>query len=325
MWTFCVVALGLLATVYAQTRACTNHPNGFCINMYTSTCPAGTFMSYSGCGFLENCCYYDSYVAVTTPRPSVSTSSNSCGISTTTGGHKIVGGQATTIDKYPWQVSVRFHGSHICGGTLISDSWVLTAAHCIIDEDQVFTVDEFSIVFGTTHSQNYPYLNTRKLTHILTHSDYVLNDRNDIALMKLDRPVNLADPYVQHICLPSPNEDFSGQVCVATGWGDMHEGDSNVPTPDILREVNLPIISRQVCQYYMGYFSQGLICAGTTQGGVDTCQGDSGGPLMCYRNGVWKIAGIVSHGVGCARPHMYGFYTEVSKFNSWIQSVMSRY
>ncbi|KAH9509655.1 Transmembrane protease serine 3 [Bulinus truncatus] len=323
-----VVVLCLVAAVTAQVHQCSTHSSGYCSPMSTG-CPAGYYLSLSGCGFLEYCCYlnpFDTPGAVTTHSPATthatSVGGSQCGV-TEYNGFKIVGGHTTTITKYPWQVSIRQDGYHICGGTLINNQWVLTAAHCVTEDNTVLYASQFSVVVGSTSSYTSSTSHIFSVSNILYHSGYVKNTKDDIALMKLTRAVNLNDRDIQHVCLPSPNEDFSGQVCVATGWGDLVEGDNQ--TPDQLHEVNLPIVNQQLCAYYMGHFDSGLLCAGNTLGGVDTCQGDSGGPLVCQRNGVWKIAGVVSHGVGCARKGYYGFYTDVAKYTSWIQGTVSQH
>ncbi|KAK0067733.1 transmembrane protease serine 3 [Biomphalaria pfeifferi] len=326
-----LAVLCLLATAMAQTHVCSTHSSGYCISMSIG-CPAGYYVSYSGCGFLEYCCYlnpFDTDVGTTHPTVShvgttvSSVGSGHCGVTEYNSGFKIVGGSQTTITKYPWQVSIRVNGYHMCGGSLINDHWVLTAAHCVTDDKETIYMNQYSIVIGTSSSSTNSYSHIYSVSNILYHSGYIKNTKDDIALIKLSRAANLADRDIQHVCLPDPNEDFSGQVCVATGWGDTYEGENN--TPEILREVNLPIISHQLCSYYMGRFEAGIICAGNRLGGVDTCQGDSGGPLVCQRNGVWKVAGVVSNGVGCARQNQFGFYTEVSKYISWIQGTITQH
>ena len=102
--------------------------------------------------------------------------------------------------------------------------------------------------------------------------------------------------------------------CIVTGWGTLYESGSS---PEILQKVTIPVMDDKTCQFYMagGSIKESMLCCGYNEGGKDSCQGDSGGPLYC--NGVQ--AGIVSWGVGCARPQQPGIYTEVSYFVDWIK------
>jgi len=300
---------------------CTNHANGYCINMLDDGCPSGYYVSYSGCSFLEQCCYIpDSHLPATTPHPGVSNSS--CGVSNYHQGNKIVGGTETFIEKYPWQISLQFDGFHTCGGTIISDTWILTAAHCIVEQTPPVYTWEFTVVAGSSIQSVTSYSSNRySVAKVIHHPGYVKNVRNDIALVKLSTPLILTGAQKKPICLADPGDDFSGQVCVATGWGSTAEG---LHSQTYLREVDLPIITHSLCTYYLGTLDDKTVCAGQRTGGKDTCQGDSGGPLICQNSqGVWKQIGIVSYGIGCARPTYYGVYTDVSKFRSWIQSTIA--
>lgn len=297
--------------------------------MLTDDCPSGTYVSYSGCGFLEQCCYVPASNNVVTSRPTTSSPTSSqhtqCGVTSYSSLHKIVGGSQTTIEKYPWQVSIHWLSQHECGGSIISDRWILTAAHCILELPVVAYTSQFSIIAGSTSQNYYATNNYYKAIQIMTHPGYVKSTRNDIALIKVDRVIDFSGNKKKPVCLADPGDDFSGQVCVATGWGQIREGD-NVDAETYLREVSLPVISHSMCTFYMGSFDSNVMCAGQRMGGKDTCQGDSGGPLVCQTSqGIWKQAGIVSTGVGCAQVEEFGFYTEVSKFRSWIQDTMSRY
>lgn len=311
-------------------QQCSNHADGFCIDSTQFECPSGWLWSYSGCGFLEKCCYPQagahqgtsapSHGSHTTHAPAVS--SSTCGVSSVDPGLKIVGGESTTIEAHPWQISLRENGHHICGGSLVADNWVMTAAHCVADASSSRAI---SILAGSTSIRSYYNSQVHQVERILMHAQYDNNNNDgyDIAMIKLSTSVDLTSTKTRKVCLPSPGETFDGQTCVASGWGYMHEDQHVVNT---LRHVALPVISNSLCNYYMYGVHDKIICAGRTSGGIDTCQGDSGGPLVCKSaDGSWKQAGIVSTGVGCARRNKFGFYTDVSDFNSWIQSVMSRY
>lgn len=125
---------------------------------------------------------------------------------------------------------------------------------------------------------------------------------------------------VTPITVYAGSSNLAGEVATVTGWGRTSEGGPS--SPDLL-EVAVPVITNDACRH--GYAEDGIkitanmLCAGSPSGGKDSCQGDSGGPLSVRMgNGTWEQAGIVSFGVGCARPLKYGVYSRVSQYKSWI-------
>lgn len=329
------IALVLLSVVATDaTTVCSSSLSGVCVSPGTA-CPTGYHLSYSYCSFLHYCCYPPTGTGsgsshtthathapvVTTTEAPVSHTSGGCGVSEVNDGHRIVGGTQALTAEYPWQVSLRYHGQHLCGGTLIDDTWVLTAAHCFEDT----TRQGWTVAVGTNDIARVSSSHVRSVSHIYTHGSYDSNSNvNDIAMIKLSYPVDLSGRYSRSACLPHDRENFDNLVCTVTGWGATHDDGSAVR---YLREVDLPIISNSMCQYYLGWGSvvNSNICAGVTQGGMDSCQGDSGGPLVCKKDGVWKLAGVVSWGYGCAHENSPGVYTRVSAFLSWVQNVRDNY
>ncbi|XP_054166966.1 plasma kallikrein-like [Oppia nitens] len=244
--------------------------------------------------------------------------------------NRIVGGTSSPPMAWPWMALLTIrqtkNGQIIgarCGGTLISDQWVLTAAHCVANVEGRQTQD-IQLVFGKND------VSRRESTEVVRHvSQIMLNGynpsttANDIALLKLNEKLDLkgAHSYLQPICLPTNGVQPIGDSCVATGWGLLWpEG----VFPNILQEVRLPLVDNQFCQWrWQSSFNRDTqVCAGYRQGGRDTCQGDSGGPLNCrLSNGVWILQGITSYGSGCAQPFSPAVYTKVSTYIPWIQSV----
>uniref|UniRef100_A0A7N5ZWE6 Peptidase S1 domain-containing protein n=1 Tax=Anabas testudineus TaxID=64144 RepID=A0A7N5ZWE6_ANATE len=229
---------------------------------------------------------------------------------------KIVGGVDASAGSWPWQVSVHYQGSHTCGGTLISNQWVLTAAHCI----ETNSTSPWTLYFGRVN-QSGPNINevNRTVSQVIVNPDYnntLLN--NDIALMKLSSPVNYTD-YIKPICLASNSSQFyNSTLCWATGWGRL--GNDQLPA-NTLQEVQIPVIGNNQCSRdYVSVASanitNNMICAG--QQGKGTCQGDSGGPLQCKQGSVWIQAGITSFGVPCALAGFPEVYTRVSQYETWI-------
>ena len=163
------------------------------------------------------------------------------------------------------------------------------------------------------------------VVQIIQHQHYSsLNSSNDMALLRLSKPAKLRNG-VGLVCLsddkfqlPFDDEDKN---CWITGWGRL---DYLGPKPKELRQVEIPLVSRENCSYsYPGQVDDTMICAGRSQGGIDTCQGDSGGPLVCEFDGKWYLEGVTSWGAGCAEAGQPGVYADVRYFKSWIINNMN--
>jgi len=228
---------------------------------------------------------------------------------------KIVGGERTTIEAHPWQVLIRKHGYHHCGGSLINERWVLTAAHCLQGHSGL------DVLVGSSSTRRYSRTKVIAIAGQVMHSQYK-SKGIDIALIKLSKPVDLQSTKTRAVCLADSSNNFDSQTCIASGWGATSE---NGFASTYLRHVEVPIVSRSLCKYYMGYVNPAMICAGHVAGGRDSCQGDSGGPLICKgEDGSWVQAGVVSHGIGCARAKKFGFYTDVKQYRDWVEKKVAQ-
>ncbi|KAM3968045.1 trypsin-7-like [Aphomia sociella] len=224
---------------------------------------------------------------------------------------KIVGGTETNITSYPYQVYVevlRGGLSYACGGSILSDKYVLTAAHCLTGVSRV------RIRAGSTSASSG---GTRYTTYIYKiHPNYdPINSDNDIAVIRLMKRMTLDGVNTRTVILPTAETTVDeGKNVVVTGWGDTSEGGSS---SDTLMVVTIPIVSIQSCnETYSNSITPRMFCAGYEEGGKDSCQGDSGGPAVDETTG--EQLGVVSFGTGCARPNIPGVYTNVVEFLDWI-------
>ncbi|XP_069044063.1 serine protease 27-like [Lepisosteus oculatus] len=246
-------------------------------------------------------------------------------------GNRIVGGQNAQEGAWPWQVDIQDNAKHICGGSLISDTWVLSAAHCF---PKPSSVGSYTLYLGRYKlGALNRYEQSRLITQVIVDPRYTEAILGyDIALVQMASAVTYTD-YILPICLPDPAVVFlEGMNCYVTGWGNIGQ-DLSLPNPGTLQEVVVPLISSSTCndmyQTPTAAFPtttqilSDMICAGFQQGGKDSCQGDSGGPLVCAMvNHTWVQAGIVSFGDGCASPNRPGVYTKVTSYSSWVQSTV---
>ncbi|KAG8034983.1 hypothetical protein G9C98_005405 [Cotesia typhae] len=250
-----------------------------------------------------------------------------CGIRTqTTSQARIVGGGSSEAGSWPWQVALYKEGDYQCGGALISDKWVLSAAHCFYNAQNEYWVARI----GATRRGNFPSPHEQILTldFINLHPEYIDSGFiNDVALLRLERPVIFSD-YVRPVCLPD-SEPKSGTTCTVTGWGQLFE--IGRIFPDTLQEVELPLISTEECRRKTLFLplyriTSGMLCAGLKDGGRDACMGDSGGPLVCRdkTNDKYTLHGITSNGYGCARPGRPGVYTKTIHYLPWIERSMKQ-
>jgi len=221
---------------------------------------------------------------------------------------RIVGGNATTIEEIPWIVSLRFFGSHRCGGSIISTTRVLTAGHCTSG-----TITSYlEIRAGSTSHGSGGH--TRQISQVIIHPYFSSTSlKNDISVVYFTAPLNTNLPTISTIALPQKGVTAPvGSLSQVSGWGSTCE---NCSISTILRYVMVPIVSNFQCNlFYDGSITDGMLCAGYLEGGRDACQGDSGGPLIYNR----VLEGIVSWGQGCARPNFPGVYTRVSYHIEWI-------
>jgi secreted trypsin-like serine protease len=256
---------------------------------------------------------------------------------------KVVGGATVPISYAPWQVALLDLSQtgrgdwdkQFCGGSIVSQTWILTAAHCL---EGVVSLRSLRVLSGQA------ILNTRRLSsnlatvkNIVIHNSYnSVTNENDIALIQLTNPLSLNPGSVELIQIPSskPLPVSTGRI---SGWGYTWPNDGNSPPVPVPGQVAYPselmggdvsILSDAACLSALGseFDQTSMLCA---QGGVnnqgiviDTCYGDSGGPLAVLASGTWFLVGVTSWGIGCGWT-MPGVYTNVPNYKLWVESKIS--
>lgn len=223
---------------------------------------------------------------------------------------RIVNGVDTTIEQHPYQVSLQTNsGSHFCGGSIISEDVVVTAAHCM----QSYSASQFKVRLGSTNYNKGGDLVAVKSFKF--HEGYNPKTMvNDIAVIKLATPVR-ESAHVRYVQLANKTP-ATGTPAVVTGWGTKcFLTCSSLPTT--LQEVEVDIVDEKACASaefkYGSLIQETMVCAYAVK--KDACQGDSGGPLVSGG----KLVGVVSWGIGCGKEGYPGVYADVPSLRSWVE------
>ncbi|XP_068193690.1 prostasin-like isoform X2 [Antennarius striatus] len=216
--------------------------------------------------------------------------------------------------------SLHFRSLLLCGGSLINNQWVLTAAQCI---QSGFPLSDYEIYLGR---QNQMGSNPNEV--LMTASKIIIHPQNnpktfdnDVALIQLSRPVNFTN-FIRPVCLAAAASEYkAGKECWLTGWGAISTT-SPLPLPQTLQEVVVPIVSNSDCNKIYQIITNNMMCAGPSGGGKGSCSGDAGGPLLRKVESKWVQGGVVSFisAKGCSLPNLPGGYARVSQYESWIKS-----
>ncbi|XP_058818953.1 transmembrane protease serine 9-like [Topomyia yanbarensis] len=233
---------------------------------------------------------------------------------------RIVGGHNADPNEWPWIAALFNNGRQFCGGSLIDNIHILTAAHCVAHMSS-WDVARLSVKLGDHNIKSNTEVThvERRVKRLVRHRGFDSRTLyNDVAVLTMDQAVQYTKS-VRPICLPAGDNTraYNGLTATVIGWGSLRE---NGPQPSVLQEVNLPIWSNGECSRKYGSAAPGgiietMLCAG--QSAKDSCSGDSGGPLM-ISDGRWTQVGVVSWGIGCGKGQYPGVYTRVTAFMPWI-------
>lgn len=250
----------------------------------------------------------------------------------------VVGGVPVEPGDYPWLVglldaSIQDEATVFCGGALIDDGaptsssqWVLTAAHCLVDDGEIVPPEAIEALAGQQNLTQVQPDQRLPVEEVIVHPLYISGYAlvNDVALLRLAAPVNVGATL--RIATPADAARFApGVEAQIAGWGNLLP-QTGVQQPDIAHKAVVKIVDHATCNArYDRALGIEHLCAGILPGGgVDTCQGDSGGPLMVPDgSGGLLHAGIVSFGQGCAWPDFPGVYARTATYADWIEAVIN--
>ncbi|XP_061395936.1 brachyurin-like [Musca vetustissima] len=235
---------------------------------------------------------------------------------------RITNGELAKPGQFPYQVGLSLNfaqGNAWCGGTLISDRWILTAAHCT-DGAQGVTVYLGAIDIKDDNEKGQQRIYTSK-SNIVIHENWDPNTlSNDISLIKLPVVVEFNE-RIQPAALPKMDGKYStyeGDMVWASGWGK--DSDAATSVSPLLRYIEVPVLKQSTCKtYYLGMVTEKMICI-SGKDGKSTCNGDSGGPLVYKHDGVNTVIGATSFGIalGCEKGWP-GVFTRVTSYLDWIE------
>lgn len=226
------------------------------------------------------------------------------------GDSRIIGGQFASPGQFPFQVSLQLKGRHHCGGSIISETFIVTAAHCTIGQNPAL----MKVIVGTTDLLAGDG-RTASIAQFIIHPRYNPQSQDyDISLIKLAQPLALGSSKVDKIELAAADANFAADtMATISGFGAIN---GNLQLPNKLKFANVQLWSRDYCnpQNIPGITDR-MICAGHPSGQISSCQGDSGGPLTVDK----KLFGVVSWGFGCGAQGKPAMYSYVGALRSWIK------
>lgn len=236
--------------------------------------------------------------------------------------NRIFGGQTAAVGHWPWQVSLKYNGGHTCGGSLINSRWIVTAAHCVVNN---LNANFYTVGFAQHDIFSIDASNLLRVQFVVPNSNYNPDALhvNDIALLKLATPAPINQKTISPVCVDmDENRNLNNQVAWTTGWGAK---DFMGQPQRYKQQAKVTMISSDECRRNMNIFinPKYQLCAARPNEG-QICQGDSGGPLVIQDPATrdWTLVGITSFTVNCRNG---GGFAKVSPYAGWINNVMNQY
>ncbi|GAB0086216.1 trypsin [Sergentomyia squamirostris] len=238
---------------------------------------------------------------------------------------RIVGGQEATPHEFPYMISIQSvtgHGNqtvkrHFCGGSILTENWILTAAHCIdsFSNDTEIVAGAHSISAGNPNEQRR--MANRTIKHTGFNGENIKNSA-DIAVVRVNESF-VFNVFVNKINLPNGTRYYPEGVATISGWGSTSK--ETLKYPDKLQKAQLAILEETECQKLASSNGTNIVCAGDLSGAKSICNGDSGGPLVQSNGNRGLIQlGVVSWGwIPCGEKNKTGVFMNVSFYRSWIQ------
>ncbi|XP_034354771.1 serine protease 55-like [Arvicanthis niloticus] len=231
---------------------------------------------------------------------------------------RIIGGQEAEVGEFPWQVSIQESNHHFCAGSILSEWWILTVAHCFYSQE--LSPMEVKVKVGnndltTSHVE-------LQLTSIIRHKDFQRHTmNNDIALLLLAEPLRFNE-MTMPICMPPQPAPASWHECWVAGWGTTNSANKEEWSSNLMK-VPMRIVDWKECSQMFSSLTTNMLCASYDNESYDACQGDSGGPLVCNTepDSRWYQVGIVSWGKSCGKRGSPGIYTVLANYTLWIEKI----
>jgi len=247
-----------------------------------------------------------------------------------TGEHpaRIQGGWPADKYEWPWIAALLNNGRQFCGGSLIDQKHILTAAHCVAHMSR-YDVANLKVRLGDYEINTFGETETfeSEASRVVRHKGFSQQTlHTDVAIVTLKNPVPANHPHIRPVCLPPlGGSSYAGQTATVIGWGSLSEKGRQ---PNTLQEVTVKIWENSVCRDTYGNTAPGgitkhMLCAG--QKGKDSCSGDSGGPMQIASGSSWMQIGVVSWGIGCGKSHYPGVYARITELRDWIDKIVGQY
>jgi len=242
-------------------------------------------------------------------------------------GFRIVNGVEAIAHEFPFMAVLLNRNRQFCGGSLVDKKHILTAAHCVAHMSK-YDVQNLRVRLGdhNIHQDNEATHVEKRVKRVIRHKGFSSSTLwNDVAILTLEDDVDFNN-NIQPICLAKGSQSYVDNIVTVAGWGTLKEGGKQ---PSKLMKVDVKVWTNDKCKSSYGSNAPGgitehMLCASDTN--RDSCSGDSGGPLFdCPWGGRCTQMGIVSWGIGCAKPQYPGVYTRVTEMLDWIQRIVDEY